>query len=339
MNGVQNMECRQPGCGGPASGQCLEHFSFDECPNLVDLSAVAVVPKAPDGPDDALVIGDPAIELVPVSTGPAFSLQEADAFLRRRDAVLVSLLAGPEAGKTTLIAAMYELARRRAFTDLRFAGTESIRGFEERCHLSRHACGADHADTQRTRSGPPQLLHLRLARQAQSFDLLLADRAGEFVTRALEQPHSIATYPEVARADHLLLLVDGAELFHRAPQASSDVKRLFQALEQNNLLSSRPLHIVVTKRDMFKDAQLDTLEQRAQRLTQFFRERHPSVQLHLTGARAREEGNGFGEGIESLLHALLPEPTTPVYLSTPLVRTVHSQDALSRLMDTLGASA
>lgn len=298
-----------------------------------------MTPVVSDDPDAALVAGDPAIELVSVSTGPAFSLQECDGFLRRSDAVLVSLLAGPEAGKTTLIAAMYELARRRAFTDLRFAGSESIRGFEERCHLSRHACGADHPDTQRTRRGPPQLLHLRLARRAQSFNLLLADRAGEFVTLALEQPHSIATYPEVVRADHLLLLVDGAELFHRAPQAISDAKRIFQALGQNDLLGSRPLHVVVTKCDMFNDAQFGVLEQRALRLAQFLHQRHPSVQLHLTGARPREGEVGFGKGIEALLQALLREPAKPVYLSAPLVRTVHSDDALSRFMDAMGASA
>lgn len=338
MNDVLSKQCRQPGCGGPASGQCLEHFPFDECPNLINLEDLQVRPGAAGDPNADHIGNDPAIELVPVSVGPAFSIQEADAFLRRSSAVVVSLLAGPEVGKTTLMAAMYELARRRAFVDLRFAGTESIRGFEERCHLSRHSSGGDHPDTQRTRSGPPQFLHLRLADETKSFDLLLADRAGEFVTRVLEQPDSIATLPEVARAEHLLLLVDGSELFHRAPQASSTTKRIFQALKQNDLLGSRSLHVVVTKRDLFSGVELDTLEQRAKRLAEFFSESHPATQLHLTGARRREGGASLGEGIEALLQALMPRATEPVFVPTRLARSTHSDDALSRFMDAIEGS-
>ncbi|WP_157489231.1 hypothetical protein [Lysobacter sp. Root916] len=287
--------------------------------------------------DAELFVGEPAAELVQVSVGASFGQLDCDAFLRRRDAVIVSLLAGPEAGKTTLIATMYELARRRGYRDLRFAGSDSIRGFEERCHLSRHVSGAEHADTQRTRGGPPQFLHLRLAGQTRSFDFLLADRAGEFVTRVLAYPDSIATFPEVVRADHLLLLVDGSELFHRAPQANSTAKRVFQALEQNNLLGSRPLHIVVTKKDMFSGIELDKVEQRAQRLGEFFSERHRLVHLHLTGARARAGEAEFGEGIEELLQALLPREVAPMYVAVPTGLTTHLDDALSRFMDALGA--
>jgi len=339
MSASLNRQCRQSGCGGPASGQCLEHFSFDECPNLIDLedlqlpSQVAAESDVDVGEESVV---DLALELVQISAGPALSLHDADSFLRRRGAVVVSFLAGPEAGKTTLMATMYELARRRALATLRFAGSDTIRGFEERCHLSRHSSGGDQPDTQRTRGGPPQFLHLRLAGASRPFDLLLADRAGEFVDRILDDPASVMAMAEVARADHLLLIVDGSQLFHRAPQANSTAKRVFQALKQNNLLGARHLHIVVTKRDLFCGEDLALLERRARNLADFVSEAHPLTTLHVTGARRRLGAGGLGEGIERLLVALAPRAVEPVFAPVPPLPSTHHFDAFSRLNEASG---
>ena len=144
--------------------------------------------------------------------GNHMDVTTADAFLRTRRARVVALIGGNDVGKTTLLASLYEMAGLDQLEDFAFAGCETLRGFEERCHLSRAASNRLEPDTQRTRRALDlRFLHLRLLKQGQLLDLLFAERAGEDYIEMLDSPTAI-DMPEISRADSIALLVDGADL-------------------------------------------------------------------------------------------------------------------------------
>lgn len=309
MTEVAEPICRQPGCGGPSSGVCIETFSFEECPYLK--------PAPPE--DEAAERGDEeedtGTEMPPdlVSTGNLAQLDAAgcDAFLRARAATVVSLIAAPDVGKTTLMSTLYELVRRGRLEGYGFAGCETIRGFEERCFLSRARSDNLEPDTQRTpaRAGL-NFTHLSVATEHGREELILADRSGEHFQRVLDSPGSIAEFAELGRAAVILLMVDGEQLVLNRHRPVSEARRLFMALAQAGLADGRRILLVATKRDLVPKDRMAVLDEALVELLADLQPRSPGAELKgfATGARPRE-GAEFGEGFDALIAAVLPKPS------------------------------
>lgn len=302
MSAVERSVCRQPGCGGPASGICIENFPFEECPHLtVSVEGAGdesyTVPEELDSPQD---------EYVRTSSGPAFDSAKCDAFLRHQGGIVIAVIAGPEAGKTTLLATLYELARRGLMDQAEFAGSETILGFEQRCYLAREGSSLDVPDTPRTRVSGPQYLHLRLQVDGIYHDLILADRPGENYLKSIDSPSSLREYEEVFRAEHVLLLVDGRELVSNPHPTAAAARRLYRALVENGLRQEQEVHMVVTKADLFSGDDLHMLRVEANELLAELRKRSDrhEVHLQLTGARTRAGEESFGEGVAALVQDL-----------------------------------
>lgn len=296
--------CHQPGCGGPASGVCIENFRFEECPHLV-VSTENFEGESYAVPEDELESAQG--DYVPTSLGATLDSSGCDAFLRRRKATVVAVIAGPEVGKTTLLATLYELARRGKMSGVEFAGSETILGFEQRCYLARAGSSLDVPDTPRTRVSGPHYLHLRLLIEDEYNDLLLADRPGENYTRAIEAPAVLRGYEEVVRAEHLLLLVDGREFASNPHAVSAGTRRLYRGLLENGLRREQQIHLVVTKIDLFDGDELDELRAKAHDLWTELKARSGQhvVHLQMTGARARAGSDSFGEGLDVLARGLI----------------------------------
>ena len=208
--------------------------------------------------------GDPIVgqddslnqELVQLSGGDDMSVISADVFLRSRHARVVALVGGNDVGKTTLLASLYELAGLDRLTDFAFAGSETLRGFEARCHLSRAASNRPVPDTKRTPlTTDPQFLHLCFLKELKHVNLLVADRAGEAYVKMLDSPTTISL-PELLRADSIALLVDGNDLCNptRRQLQIARTRRFWIMLQQNDIVSRTGLSIqvVLTKLDILK---------------------------------------------------------------------------------------
>ena len=203
------------------------------------------------------------------------SAEEADAFLRMRRAQVIALVGGNDVGKTTLLASLYELAQRNLLRECWFAGSETLRAFEERCFLSRSASGRPEPDTERTsRQSKLKLLHIRFIVDAASVDLVLSDRAGEsYVTDMLDAPQTSLEMPELSRSDCMSLLVDGKELAtpDRRQLQIARVRRLWMSLLQTGIVRERlAVQVVFTKLDILqgspeKDAGLSAFAELVQR--------------------------------------------------------------------------
>lgn len=332
--------CTQPGCNAGSTGICIDNLRLEECPNFrVEASAEdaeAIQPPEPTSPEEFVTIGG----------GEAFSAAEADAFLRARAARLIALVGGPEVGKTTLLAMTYEMLRRHRFCNLTFAGCDTIRGFEGRCHLSRMASGREIPDTQHTsRRSPVAFLHLRVAQLRNApEDLLISDRTGEDFNDVLDRPERCTDFPELGRCDAIALLVDGAKLADQshANFQISRARRLFMSLHQHGLFPrSRLVQLVLTKLDVLEQSHdgKNGIE-RFQELSAELQDRgRNDLQLSAHRVAARPVGGNLpvGSGLEDLMRAWLPVRSRPSYIS-PIVGADGSEtNAFDALMKRFSA--
>lgn len=304
MNDVNRKVCQRPGCGGPESEVCIENFPFDECPHLILLND-EVVDESHTVPEED--VESPAGDYVTTSPGATLDSAGCDAFLRRRNALVLAVIAGPEVGKTTLLSTIYELVRRGKIDGVEFAGSETILGFEQRCYLSRASSQLIVPDTPRTRVKGPRFLHLHLLIEGQYIDFLMADRPGENYTKAIENPAVLRGYVEICRANHLLLLIDGEQLAVNPHSAIASARRLFRGMLEGGLREGQKVHLVVTKVDLFVGDDLTNLQMCADDLWKEFQGRAEShvVHLRMTGARARANEDSFGEGVDALLRGIV----------------------------------
>lgn len=297
------LTCRQPGCDGPRSGFCINNLPFDDCPDVIEASTSDADESEGDESPDL------EVDSTPLPGGHALDAAGCDALLRRRGGLVVGLVAGPEAGKTTLIATIYEMLQRRRLPCFGFAGSETLRGFEERCHLARTASGATLADTKRTPTKARlSFLHLDVAIQKKRVDLVFSDRSGEHFDEALQRPSDIGAFEELQRADVILVLVDLDELVRDTQVRTSAVRRLLIAMRQHLPLEQKRLLILGTKADLAKTApQKRRLDRAFDTIVSDLRGRLGSgidLDSMTIACRPRVGETGIGEGVEELLSAI-----------------------------------
>jgi hypothetical protein len=299
--------CRVPGCGGPASGTCINGLNFDECPDVIrDALADSIALIEENVPDKHTDHFETA-----VATGVSGSLDAAscDSLLRARGGIMVAIVAGPDVGKTTMIATLYELLYRRRLNGYKFAGSETLRGYEERCHLARLASNAVKPDTPRTRtSAKLSFTHLRVQTPNGLKDIVFSDRSGEHFQNALGKPAQIVDFAEIARANVIFLLVDLFQLQNSPHQTKSQVRRLFLTLVQYGLLVDKRVRLIGTKMDLISDAETrESATGELAALTQDLLRRTVGsldIQSFVISSRS---GSGVkaGDGFDTLVQAIL----------------------------------
>lgn len=304
--------CGLPGCDGPRSGVCINNLPFDECPDVVELGEGEDASEQ----DGAGEPGDTVPLAVNLPGGRSLNAAACDALLRRRDGTVVGIVAAPEVGKTTLISTIYELLHRRRMADFGFAGSETLRAYEERCHLARLSSDAAAADTQRTKVGAGlQFTHLRVATRSGIRDAVFADRSGELFDKALARPADIDEFVELHRADVVILLVDLVLLTSSTHLTVSAVRRLFMAMDQRGILEGRRVLLVGTKADVAIPTPRSRKAARelaavAEELNRRAGERF-RIETHVVACRPRRGSTAIGEGLEPLLSAVLNPPAPP----------------------------
>ena len=306
--------CKREGCKPEDSGVCIDGLPLSDCPNRfmfkpVDEDMIEEVTSSTDSEE-------PLGRLL--HNGESLSVLEADAYLRRYGATVVAFIGCPEAGKTTAAVMLYELSKRRKLGAFGFAGSRTIRGFQQRAHKSLLASGRSIAETERTSVGTPvSFLHLRLqcaGESNSSMDLLLSDRSGEDFVQCLNTPNLCSEFPEIMRADCHVLLVDGEKLMDpdEASKQISKVRRLFISLSQCGALSASGLvQVVLTKHDLVncsdhKDATLQRFDDFVDNL----KSRSGEVRLtaHKLAARPSCCTNfNPGDGLGKLVDEWLPQ--------------------------------
>lgn len=248
--------CADPACNVARDGKCLNGVQPAwKCPQAKVVLTVAGASTYAEPLIVGGVGGDAAHNLqhVRLSRAEELDLKGAERLAQRDGVIVVALFAPNDAGKTTLLAKLYENFHRGPAGEIMFAGSETIVAFEKLCHGSRLDSGARVPSTPRTRLSEPNYLHLALKGPGGLRNFLLVDRNGEEYMNAIGSSESCRALFEISRSDLLLMLLDGERMLEpgRRQVAVSEVTRGLRALIDNRMLDHRPLvQILLTKYDM-----------------------------------------------------------------------------------------
>lgn len=199
--------------------------------------------------------GKSSPDVVQLPSGDALDLGSAAHLTAAFDARLVVIAGAEESGKTTLITTIYEAFQAGPFAGFRFAGSQTLVGFEQRCHRARIASGAAAADTDRTKVEQPRLLHLALRGTytgATRQHVLLTDIAGEIFRLARDSTAECKKIGLLRRADTFVVLLDGKKLSNpktRADATADGFSLIRSCLDAQMIGGTTHLNIVVTKWD------------------------------------------------------------------------------------------
>lgn len=165
--------------------------------------------------------------------------------------VRMILCAGaPSAGKTTFLARIGEMFRNGTFRDYRFAGSKTLCAFERISWLATIPSGVDRPKTLRTHhSEQDTFFHIRVqptGRPAHRIEILVSDLPGEIFPTALSSREFCTEQCALARADHLVLLLDCESLVdNRRRGAEWDNASLFLSQVKKCRHEPKELHVDV----------------------------------------------------------------------------------------------
>ncbi len=233
---------------------------------------------------------------------------------------LIVLAGTADSGKTTLLASIYESLQEGPFADLYFAGSRSLVGFEQICHLNRLLSGQPTPDTERTKpSDQASYYHLSLLDLSQlssspmRHELLLSAVSGELFGLARDSTDEASNLIFLHRADVLAILIDGAKLVELDGRegAIADASGILQSLLDAGMLSQRVrVEFVFSKYDIIQKAGSTTesfLERAKTRLMQPFLSRLNSLSTRFIAARPVDSTLPFAFGVAEALRAWIAD--------------------------------
>lgn len=262
--------------------------------------------------------------------GDALGHPQANLLCAERETTVVVLAGGHRSGKTSLLAAIYEHLNQQPIADWSFEQSQTLFGFERRCHGARKESGLKIPNIQRSSPLQPPWLHLDL-RDVDSdcgVRLLFADISGELFEGLIDGTRDLSELPHVRRADQLSVILDGRKLSDsvEAPVEQARVETLLRHFrEEDAVWSPDALSLVVTKLDelLAKDrAAVDYLEEVAQGLSSNAGYSH-RLPLFRTAARPKSPELPAGHGVVALFSAWVDAPRA-VELHTPQMPTTET---------------
>jgi hypothetical protein len=237
--------CDNRDCRVSETGNCVEGLAREKCPHF--------------GKEQTTETAPGATEQTVLRPAGRLSSEKASAVLRRTATRVIAIIGPREAGKTSLIASVYDLFQLGPIGDVIFAGSQTMHAFEIACHDARAASGRTAPVTHRTPRGDVQFYHLQVVCGGvkQGIALLLSDRAGEDYSAAGDDTKEATGFVEVVRADTLTVLVDGNRLAdpHRRHHAAAEVRMMLAAIGEAGIIpDGQRLAVVLTKNDLLKEA-------------------------------------------------------------------------------------
>lgn len=304
--------CANPDCRVAEDGRCIEGFSKKaDCPQFGRVQIVPAQTAAHSDPEPT-----PGVA-IPLST--TMSVDEADLVLKSKESRVIAIAGAPAAGKTSLIAGLYDLFQLGRVGSIAFGQSYSLHAFEEVAHDSRAASRRVSSDTTRTARGEVRFYHLVLVDtdSGAAPTVLLGDRAGEEYLDTRSNLDSAKSFPELQRSDVLTMLVDGQRMLdvgHRH-NVRSEIRQTIQAfVEAGAVRPSQRLAIVLTKVDMIRKSEeagpraLTDFEGILAGLRNAYGSKFAAIEPFIIAAQPKSDGAKRGEGLEGLLAYWMTEP-------------------------------
>lgn len=191
------------------------------------------------------------------------SLEDADQFLRWRDAAIIAVVGERNGGKTTLVTEIYGRFLRGPFADACFCHSLSLLGFEKKSFQSRAESGALFPDTPRTSAQDGlRFFHLALVNDSDFHrrDLLISERAGEVYREVRDKPDRAGEMIEIRKATAIAFIIDGERVaaVRKRAEVFASVRDTIRALvETENIARCTKIQLVATKCDLLEDSSLE----------------------------------------------------------------------------------
>jgi hypothetical protein len=279
-----------------------------------------MTPEAAVAESSSEASSEKLIELPPgTDLTPEFGAAVTAASLTR----LVLIAGEAESGKTTLLSTIYEKFNEAPFANLLFAGSSTLVGWEQRCHLSRVASGAEKAETERTQGLNQRLLHLRVREQNLKEpvqDILFTDLSGEVFKLIRDSTSECQRLGMLKRADHIVLMLDGKKIANSATrhEALNNGMALLRSCVDARMIGPQSfVDVVFSKYDLVKagaDGTMAFLQFAKERITSRFEGGLGRLRFHNVAARPESaSGIDFGFGIADLLSAWVQD--SPYFVS------------------------
>lgn len=288
-------QCVQDQCEVSSAGNCLEGFlPAAACPyRRGERSAADPQSKQP--------------LFIDLPSGLALSPIEANNIARDVHARVILLAGDHESGKTTLLTSIYESFQEASFAGFSFAGSQTLLGWEERCHDGRLSSGRSVPHTEHTKVGDGlKFLHLKLSemRTSNVSDLLLADVSGELFRRLRDSAAAIDSFQALRRVDVLCAVMDGERIVKAEERfvARNNVRALLRSLKDANVLQGRcHTSVVVSKWDaIVASPDVEEISGFVQESFALYEREFPGVTFSSVAARPRAKLS-FAHGVATLL--------------------------------------
>lgn len=299
-------DCEQKLCPIKSTGVCLDAFSdVERCPHVKILS-IKETPNIQQEHNDG---GTTEVEQS-FYTGDEIYEDKLDSITHLYSTKLVLLIGDSEAGKTTLLASLFDKFQKGPCAGYNFAGSRTQLGFEKRCFLARWTgSGKKIPDTERTKSLIMHYLHLAIRNQkgaAPIEHLIFTDVSGEQFRIIRDFESEMRKFNVIKRADHIFYLVNGEQLVDlnlRQKTKINTIKLVERAIECGMLNGCTPFDIVITKFDRIQ-GQLESIN------SFFVSDLKSKFPDHIKGflyvaSRSTDGGIGAGTGIDELLGKIL----------------------------------
>ncbi len=315
MEDLSNLICQQPGCPLSTSGTCLEAFDDPhDCPHVKEGAKNPQQDSDEDeGTDEAAALTS---DWNPVGGGYELTVDEASRVTAEHEAKVIVLAGEPDAGKTTLLATIYELFSKGDVPGYSFAGTQTILAFERACFPSRTASGNLKAVTDRTRHMRPRFYHLSLREAGETRTrkhLLIGDISGEVFQRASDNQAEAEKLGYLKRADVFVLMLDGDKIQSRTErqELAQRASLIFRALLKAGMLTKESkVQVLVSKYDCFDPADTNSAEFLAhlkQDLESRYAKEFESYVVSEIASRPQNDRIEFAYGVRDLLDPWLSD--------------------------------
>lgn len=294
---MMTRRCRFKGCNAPEVSCTNGEVDLADCPHWQ--STEETVDANSEAESSASVSGEFRFPW----TGNAMGASDL-CYLAGAASTRLVMLAGPaDAGKTSLLAAIYLLMARGIIPeDVRFAGSLTLEGWENIASNLRWSSPQGPTFPAHTSSGAgrrPGLLHLSLRMPTKTRELLAADAPGEWFTewatnKQAQQAESVRWLADCS--DVFLVIADSQALAgSQRGQARKALIDLLRRVGAERL--GRPVALVWTKCDVPVSAEMKAaIQEAARRALIDFEEFHVSMHPAKDPARQHE-----GQGIIELL--------------------------------------
>ncbi len=266
INQINNIECNNSDCKVQEDGICIEgHSEVSECPNIqpIKLEEVNVdsqdtlVNEITDQQFSENTTVPDEIIMTDLPDGSTLSEEEIYNLSSETQTQLIILAGAYESGKTTLLASIWQLFLDGPFAGYLFAGSFTLPGFEERCHLSMITSERAIPITKHTGLIEKTILHLKVnsSENNGSQNLLFSDLAGEWYRLAKDSVEECKKITLLSRADHITILIDGKKLIKpkKKHEAFSNVRMLLRSFIDAEMVDQNTfVEIVFAKWDLIE---------------------------------------------------------------------------------------